>query len=188
MVLLQKIVDKKITQSVVAEQLNLSERHIRTLVAQYKENGPEIFACKKNRQSNRSLDVGLKLKALEIIKQQYFDFGPTFIAEKLSELDAININKETIRKWLIEEGLWKGKRGKEPKIQQRNLRNKESQARAIPSRRHNRLPHRPQLSLIDGYWPFCRYYSQMICNLVRCYSSLRYLYTVRSLCLVPEYN
>jgi len=117
-ILLQKIVDKKITQSDVAEHLNLSERHIRRLVVRYKEHGSEGFVSKKNRKSNRRLDEGLKLKTLEIIKQQYFDFGPTLITEKLSELDAIQVSKETIRKWLIEAGLWKGKRRKSYKIHQ----------------------------------------------------------------------
>jgi len=117
-ILLQKIVDKKITQSDVAEQLNLSERHIRRLVACYKEHGSQIFARKNNIKSNRRLDDGLKIKTLEIIKRQYYDFGPTLISEKLSELDAINISKETIRKWLIEDGLWKGKRRKPYKIHQ----------------------------------------------------------------------
>ena len=33
--------------------------------------------------------------------------GSTLTAEKLSEIDAIDISDETVRNWLIEEGEWK---------------------------------------------------------------------------------
>jgi len=37
------------------------------------------------------------------------DFGPTFAAEKLYEMDGIRLSKETLRKWLVEAGLWSKK-------------------------------------------------------------------------------
>ena len=33
-------------------------------------------------------------------------FGPTLASEKLSEMEGIEINKDTLRKWLIETGNW----------------------------------------------------------------------------------
>jgi hypothetical protein len=40
---------------------------------------------------------------------KYRDFGPTFAAEKLKEIDNLSINRETLRQWMIELGLWRGR-------------------------------------------------------------------------------
>lgn len=45
---------------------------------------------------------------------KYSDFGPTFAAEKLSGRDKIKIGKETLRRWLIENGLHKKRRKPRP--------------------------------------------------------------------------
>ncbi len=46
------------------------------------------------------------------------DFGPTFAAEKLHELHSLKVNKETLRQWMIEWGLWKPKRHKKVTLHQ----------------------------------------------------------------------
>ncbi|MDR1467871.1 MAG: hypothetical protein LBT00_01110 [Spirochaetaceae bacterium] len=43
-------------------------------------------------------------------RERYSGFGPTFAAEKLAEAEGIWAGVSTIRRWLTEEGLWKGKR------------------------------------------------------------------------------
>ena len=48
----------------------------------------------------------IKRKTLAIYKKGYPDFGPTLVTEKLLGLDGIKISDETLRKWLIKEGLW----------------------------------------------------------------------------------
>jgi hypothetical protein len=47
---------------------------------------------------------------LRAYRERYGDFGPTFAAEKPEEEEGIRISDETLRRWLIEEGLWEGKR------------------------------------------------------------------------------
>lgn len=111
---IQRVLDKKITQTIAAVQLNVSVRQIKRLVRQFKQNGPSGLISKQRGQpSNRKYTD----KKREIIKQlvttHYYDFGPKFAAEKLIESHGIKISKETLRQWMVEWGLWKAKRQKE---------------------------------------------------------------------------
>ena len=49
-------------------------------------------------------------------------WGPTFAKEKLALMYKIEVSAETIRKWMIEEGIWKSIKKKERKIYQRRTR------------------------------------------------------------------
>ncbi|WP_255526901.1 hypothetical protein [Photobacterium sp. BZF1] len=46
------------------------------------------------------------LQTLALLHQQYEDFSPTLAHEKLSELHDIHISVETLRQWMIVDGLW----------------------------------------------------------------------------------
>ncbi|GGW44897.1 hypothetical protein GCM10011452_36450 [Gemmobacter lanyuensis] len=43
---------------------------------------------------------------LALVRERYADFGPTLAAEKLAERDGVKISRETLRKWMVEDGLW----------------------------------------------------------------------------------
>jgi len=45
----------------------------------------------------------------QLKQPEWHDFGPTFAAEQLARRHQIDVGKETLRKWMIEEGLWKSK-------------------------------------------------------------------------------
>ena len=49
-------------------------------------------------------------KAAELYRTHYSDFGPTFAAEKMAEAAGLNSGVSTLRRMLIAEGLWQGKR------------------------------------------------------------------------------
>jgi hypothetical protein len=48
----------------------------------------------------------LRSNVLELVRDKYAGFGPTLISEKLEEREGLQISKETIRGWMIEDGLW----------------------------------------------------------------------------------
>jgi transcriptional regulator of heat shock response len=48
----------------------------------------------------------LKGEILELLINNYHDFGPTFATEKLVEQHGYVISAETIRKWMMEHNLW----------------------------------------------------------------------------------
>jgi len=72
--------------------------------------------------SNRKHANAFKAKALQYVKEHYIDFGPTLASEKLLERQEIAVNKETLRQWMMEAGLWKGKRKKAAVIHQQRAR------------------------------------------------------------------
>src|ERR1700761_1619566 len=44
------------------------------------------------------------------IRQWYWDFGPTLAAEKLHEDHGVVVGRETLRQWMIADGLWRDRK------------------------------------------------------------------------------
>jgi hypothetical protein len=53
-----------------------------------------------------------------LLKEKYPDFGPTLAHEKLTEVHGMAISRESVRKLMIAEKMWKPKRAKEPPVHQ----------------------------------------------------------------------
>ena len=106
--IIQKVIEKQITQKKAAELLNLSsDRQVRNLVTRYKSKGVKgLISKQRGKPSNRTFDPKFKNEVITIIREKYRDFGPTFAGEKLFEYHNIKISEETLRKWMIEENLW----------------------------------------------------------------------------------
>ena len=43
---------------------------------------------------------------IELVRSRYADFGPTLATEVLLEKDGVKVSRETLRKWMVEDGLW----------------------------------------------------------------------------------
>ena len=110
--IVQDAISGQITQVMAAEVLKLSRRQVRRLVRGVRTEGEAGIVHKsRGKPSNRLIAPEVKAKALSAYKEVYIGFGPTLAIEKLKEREWIGIGKETLRKWLIEEGLWvRGKR------------------------------------------------------------------------------
>jgi hypothetical protein len=44
--------------------------------------------------------------AIAYVAERYRDFGPTFASQMLLERHGLSVSRETLRKWMSEEGLW----------------------------------------------------------------------------------
>ena len=121
---IMKQVDKKyLTVKEASEELKLSLRQAKRVRKRYREQGEEgLISLKRSQQSNRRIDQKIRDRAIHLVKTQYPDFGPTLASEKLRERNGIHLSSETLRKWLMEEGVWKGKRKKEVRVFQRRAR------------------------------------------------------------------
>ncbi len=96
-----------ITQKAVASMLGLSDRQVRRLVRAVKEEGDHGVVHKnRGRRSNRKKPDKMRAKVLSLYQRIYQGFGPTLATEKLFERDGVKLSTETLRKWLIEAGLW----------------------------------------------------------------------------------
>lgn len=108
---IHKVLEGEITQGKAAELISLSERQVRRIVQRIREEGDAGIAHRsRGRHSNRKRPQKLKERIIALYQEKYEGFGPTLAAEKLLELDEIEISDETLRLWLIEAGLWEGRR------------------------------------------------------------------------------
>lgn len=114
---LQRIIDRKITQTEGGDLLNISSRQIRRLLRRYKSEGPHGL-LPRFQGSNRKIPEETKNKAIGLVKEKYYDFGPTFAAEKLREVEELKVSKETLRQWMIQSELWRSKERKAKRIHQ----------------------------------------------------------------------
>jgi hypothetical protein len=43
---------------------------------------------------------------IELVRSRYADFGASLAAEVLFEKDGVKVSRETLRRWMVEDGLW----------------------------------------------------------------------------------
>ena len=121
--LIRKVSEKKVKQKVAAKVLGLSTRQIIRLVSSYRLEGDKgLISKRRGKSGNHAHCVEFKLKVKAVVEQCYADFGPSFAAEKLLSLNELKVNKETLRQWMSEWGLWKSKPRKVLKLQQSRAR------------------------------------------------------------------
>jgi hypothetical protein len=120
---IRQVIDKKCTQQAATKELGLSKRQVIRLVKAVLTGGDSALLSKqRGKTSNRAHTSEFKLRVKDIVQHYYADFGPTFAAEKLLGLNKITINKETLRQWMNEWGLWKANPRKVLKLQQGRVR------------------------------------------------------------------
>lgn len=95
------------TVAAAAAVLAVSERQAYRLLAKYEvDGGSGLIHKARGRTSNRSTNEGVRKYAVDLVKTRYADFGPTLATEVLLEKHELRLGKETLRRWMIAEGLW----------------------------------------------------------------------------------
>jgi len=98
---------RRLTPAAAGQLLGLERRQVFRLLKAYRIEGPSgLISKRRSRPSNRRKPEALRHAVLTIIRQWYWDFGPTLAAEKLHEDHGITVGRETLRQWMIEAGLW----------------------------------------------------------------------------------
>jgi transposase len=122
-----------------AEMLGLSYRQSKRVWRRYREHGGEgLKHGNAGRESNRGKPKKLRRRVLSLIQRKYSGsegerFGPTLAAEHLAEEDGIGLDHETLRRWMLEAGLWSRRRRRKKHCQRRE-----------------RKPHFGELVQLDG--------------------------------------
>jgi len=120
---IQKVSNKELNQKGAAQLLGLSVRQIKRLIRDYKQRGAvSVVSTKRGKPSNRRHKKEFKEEVVGLVKVHYSDFGPTLASEKLGEREKRFINKETLRQWMIEGGLWNEKERKKGVLHQQRTR------------------------------------------------------------------
>jgi len=108
-----------------AVMLKLSYRQAKRLWRQYREVGRQgLKHGNVGRASNRSKPLKVRRRVLQLIRKKYSGseaerFGPTLAAEHLVEEDGIVLDHETLRLWMLAEGLWSRRRRRKKHCQRR---------------------------------------------------------------------
>ena len=95
-----------------AEILGLSYRQTKRIWRRYQEEGREGLQHRSvGRESGRQKPKKFRLRVLRLVRKKYSGevgerFGPTLAAEHLSSEDGIEMDPETLRRWMLGEGLW----------------------------------------------------------------------------------
>lgn len=100
-----------LNQRQAAEQLRVTDRWVRKLLVRLRREGDRGMLHRlRGRPSNRKLSEKMRERVVAAVKADYRDFGPTLAAEYLAERQGVEVSKETLRKWLIQAGIWKARK------------------------------------------------------------------------------
>jgi biotin operon repressor len=120
MVALKKAKKELITQKVAAEELRITERHVRRLLWELKRRGYKVLAHGlRGLPSNRKINADTGEEAVAILlRPVYRGFGPTLASEYLAEKHGIGVSRETVRLWMTRAKLWRARRQRVEKIRE----------------------------------------------------------------------
>ena len=112
---LAKVADESWKLVEAAERMELSYRQAKRLWKRYLAAGAAGLVHGSTGRSNRAKDKKLRRKVIGLIRKKYSGevgerFGPALAAEHLREEDGIEIAPETLRRWMLAEGLWSRER------------------------------------------------------------------------------
>ena len=112
LVALKKAKKKLITQKQAAEELGITERHVRRLLRQLKRRGDKVVVhALRGFPSNRKISADTEQEAIAILSQPvYRGFGPTLASEYLAKKHDIEVSRETLRQWMIRGKLWRARK------------------------------------------------------------------------------
>ena len=100
--LVKKAIGKGITQAEAAKFLELSQRQVRRIVKRVKLEGEwGVIHKARGKHNCRRLTEEFKAKVLGAYVRRYKGFGPSLACEKLAK-EKIFVNRETLRRWLLE--------------------------------------------------------------------------------------
>jgi len=103
-----------------AEMLDLSYRQTKRLWRRYQSKGAKgLIHGNAGRRSNQAKPKDVRQRALGLVREDYSGdeatrFGPTLAAEHLRQDHGIELHAETLRLWMLEEGLWSRQRKRKP--------------------------------------------------------------------------
>jgi transposase len=125
---LARVKSKQLKLKDAAALLGVSYRQAKRLWKRYRCGGAQaVKHGNAGRRSNRAKPEKFRRQVLRLVRQKYSGavgerFGPTLAAEHLAQEDGLEIDAETLRRWMLGEGLWSRTRKRKPYLQRRERR------------------------------------------------------------------
>jgi transposase len=116
---MEHLQEKRMEQRAAAEILGVSIRQVKRLVRAYRREGAAGLVSKqRGKPSHHQLDRETVQAAIDLLHGRYAGFGPTLAHEKLVELEGLKLGLGSVRKIMIEDGLWKAKKARKVEVHQ----------------------------------------------------------------------
>jgi hypothetical protein len=125
---LVRVKSKELNVADAASLLGVIYRQGKRLWKRYREGGsPGLKQGSAGRGSARAKPVRFRRRVMKLVREQYGEgegerFGPTLAAEHWASEDGMRIAAETLRRWMLKEGLWSRRRKRKPYRQRRERR------------------------------------------------------------------
>ena len=125
---LKRVQAGELTQVEAAEMLGLSCRQVKRLHGRFAKGGAQALVHgSAGKPSNRARPAKERKRILTLVRKHYSGgpgerFGPTLAAEHLHEDHGVKVDEETLRRWMLAEGLWTRERKRKPYRQRRARR------------------------------------------------------------------
>src|SRR3989475_9505583 len=109
---LARVRSKQLRVVDAARLMRVSWRQGKRLWERYGEEGAAGLKHRSaGRPSNRAYEEMFRQKVLRLVREKYGGpvgerFGPTLAAEHLASEDGLQVDAETLRRWMLAEGLW----------------------------------------------------------------------------------
>ena len=109
---LRQVSEGVLTPAAGAERLGVTRRHFRRMRRRFETEGDAaVVHGLRGRASNRSLPAEVRERAMAVARDPlYRDFGPTLFAEHLERTFGVRVSVETLRNWMLEDGVWERRR------------------------------------------------------------------------------
>ena len=93
-----EVVERRLRQAEAARRLGVSVRQVKRLARRYRERGSAgLVSGHRGRRPNNSIGAAVRREVLDLVRERYADFGPTFAREKLAEVHGHGLSAETLR-------------------------------------------------------------------------------------------
>lgn len=105
---LELVANKHITLQEASQRMTLSYRQTLRVYSRFCAEGDSgLVHGNRGKPSNRAYSASFRKKVIARYRKRYkpHDLGPTLAAEKLA-LDGLDVDHETLRRWLCAEGDW----------------------------------------------------------------------------------
>ena len=116
---IREVAGKRLRQGEAGERMRLSVRQVKRLLRRYREFGAVgLISGHRGRKASNAIAPEVRAEVLAVVRERYWDFGPTLAHEKLTEVHGYGVSVETLRKWMAEEGLWRSRKRRGMRVHQ----------------------------------------------------------------------
>jgi transposase len=125
---LARVVAGTLSLQAAAELMAVSYRQAKRLARRFRAEGPKGLQHRSvGRGSNAAREAAERERILALVREKYSGpvgerFGPTLAAEHLASEDGVQVHQDTLRRWMLEAGLWSRARKRSPHRRRRERR------------------------------------------------------------------